>query len=171
MIHKMTGLQQQPVIRAALCQIYIFAGPALRFHNESRVGPLNCAHAGKGTKGRQLTLSGEKKTSEAGKAGDWPKRKWRVKETNWKGQHRQESGRCGRGWWKLDYENDALIPSWNRRWLLSFVKMGVPISQNIPGCSQGLVQGSLASCSEIHWPQQYYCVKVESGNGRTKETN
>ena len=69
MTHKMTGLQQQPVIRAALCQIYIFSGPALRFRNESRVGPLNCAHAGKGTKGCQLTLSGEKKHQRLEKLG------------------------------------------------------------------------------------------------------
>lgn len=69
MTHKMTGLQQQPVIRAALCQIYIFAGPVLRFHKEPRVGPLNCACAGKGTKGHQLTPSSEKKHQRLEKLG------------------------------------------------------------------------------------------------------
>lgn len=146
MIHKMTGLQQQPVIRAALCQIYIFAGPALRFHNESRVGPLNCAHTGKGTKGRQLTPSGEKKHLRLEKLGTGQ---------NAGGGLKKQIGRVKTGRNRVDaggdyYENDALIPSRNRRRLLSFIKMGVPISQNIPGCSQGLVQGSLASCLEIH---------------------
>ena len=69
MTHKMTGLQQQPVIRAALCWLYIHAGPALRSRNESRVGCLNCAHTAKAMKGRRLTLRGEKTHQRLEKLG------------------------------------------------------------------------------------------------------